>query len=112
MKLPLEDNSTNLVCKKIRKTITKDTRQKIWRHWLGNVKFAKCPCCEERTIYRDISRGWSFGHDIPFSKGGTNHIENIIPICAQCNMEMGNNYTDYEIQTNQPCLNSFRNSHF
>ena len=33
------------------------------------------------------------GHDIPESKGGLTVLENLRPICHQCNMSMGNQYT-------------------
>jgi 5-methylcytosine-specific restriction endonuclease McrA len=33
------------------------------------------------------------GHNIPESKGGTLDLDNLYPICHQCNTGMGNQYT-------------------
>ena len=33
------------------------------------------------------------GHDIPESKGGTEDISNLKPICDRCNLSMGNQNT-------------------
>ena len=33
------------------------------------------------------------GHNIPESKGGTLDLDNLRPICHQCNIGMGNQYT-------------------
>jgi 5-methylcytosine-specific restriction endonuclease McrA len=33
------------------------------------------------------------GHDIPESKGGTLDIDNLKPICGNCNLSMSNNYS-------------------
>ena len=41
---------------------------------LGNVCFY---CHEAKPLTRD--------HMTPLSRGGTNHIENIVPACRQCN---------------------------
>ena len=33
------------------------------------------------------------GHNVPESKGGQTDISNLRPICANCNMSMGDDYT-------------------
>ena len=33
------------------------------------------------------------GHDKPESKGGSLDLDNLKPLCARCNLSMGNNYT-------------------
>ena len=82
-----------LIVRKKRNKFTKDERDKFWRYWYGNVDHVTCMCCQERTLWRHRSRGWSLGHDIAFSIGGSDHPENVIPICGQCNDEMGNEFT-------------------
>lgn len=85
-------NKTDFILKK-RKTLSSKKRDNIWKYWYGDVDTHLCHCCKERRLYRYQLSGWSLGHDIPFSKGGSYHIDNLIPICAQCNTEMGNDYT-------------------
>ena len=38
------------------------------------------------------------GHNIPESKGGPTNVENLIPICRNCNLGMGNRLTIEEWQ--------------
>jgi hypothetical protein len=33
------------------------------------------------------------GHNVPRSKGGTDNLDNLRPICSSCNKSMGNQYT-------------------
>ena len=33
--------------------------------------------------------GWEIDHSIPISKGGTNHLNNLIPSCIPCNRDKG-----------------------
>lgn len=79
--------------RKKRKQFTSLQRDKYWTYWYGDADTAVCICCQERRLRRNQSRGWSLGHDIAFSVGGSDHPENVIPICGQCNDEMGNEYT-------------------
>jgi 5-methylcytosine-specific restriction endonuclease McrA len=48
----------------------------------------KCACCGKR-------RKLTIDHVIPISKGGTNYIENIQPLCGSCNSSKGTKSTDY-----------------
>src|SRR5437764_6871643 len=40
-----------------------------------------------RTLYFYES-GWAVGHILAYSKGGSNTIENLVPICISCNSSM------------------------
>lgn len=42
---------------------------------------------------------FQIGHDIPKSKNGSYHIDNLFPICSTCNISMSNKYTIQEWQT-------------
>ena len=61
-------------------------RDDIWLHYNASLKEAKCPCCELRVISREA---FSAGHIQAESRGGVSSIENIIPICDECNGRMG-----------------------
>jgi len=33
------------------------------------------------------SRNWHIDHVMPYSKGGTHHIDNLVPSCTTCNLQ-------------------------
>jgi 5-methylcytosine-specific restriction endonuclease McrA len=78
-----EEKKTKYKKKAIPKTVKKAT----WDKWIGkDVGVTKCLCCEHQEI-----RQFEFhcGHVIAESKGGKTTVDNMRPICAQCNLSMG-----------------------
>ena len=77
--------------KKIKQRIPKALREQLWFKY-NKLKFkAKCPvswCTNKITCFN-----FHAGHEIPESKGGPTTITNLKPICAKCNLSMGNRYT-------------------
>lgn len=67
------------------KRIPKNVRETVWQIYNPNSLSGKCYCCG-RTITHDI---FEIGHDKAISKGGSNKIPNLRPICKQCNSSMG-----------------------
>jgi 5-methylcytosine-specific restriction endonuclease McrA len=78
-----EEKKTKYKKKAIPKTVKKAT----WDRWIGkDVGVTKCLCCEHQEI-----RQFEFhcGHVVAESKGGKTTVDNMRPICAQCNLSMG-----------------------
>ena len=78
----------------IKTSIPKALRQQTWLRYNGKRFETKCYidwCTNKIDVFN-----FHVGHDVPESKGGLTVIENLRPICAQCNLSMSNNYTIHE----------------
>lgn len=66
-------------------------REQVWIQKAGRVFEKKCLIvwCENTITAFDFQ----CGHNIPESKGGNTTLENLIPICARCNLSMSDNYS-------------------
>jgi len=74
--------------KHISKTIPLSLKKSVWDHWMGmNVGESKCFVCKVSTIYQ---MSFHCGHILAKSRGGSNTVENLRPICQSCNSSMGN----------------------
>ena len=72
---------------KPKKRLKQWNRDDIWLYHNGpHLEKVMCPCCQIRIISRD---SFSAGHIQAESRGGSSQIENIIPICDDCNGRMG-----------------------
>ena len=70
-----------------RKRIPKGKRRAIWVKHIGQYIFrTKCPCCNSTEIDPFT---FEAGHIHPHSKGGSDDISNLVPICSICNKDMG-----------------------
>ena len=65
----------------------KKLRLNIWNRYFNTKTEDICFCCEIGRI--NISN-FDIGHIVPLSKGGTDEIENLIPICHHCYPNLGN----------------------
>jgi hypothetical protein len=71
--------------------IPQKVRQEVWIKHFGEQFGGKCPvvwCTKRITVFC-----FEAGHNIPESKGGRATIDNLIPICGECNRSMGDRYT-------------------
>jgi len=73
--------------------IPKCIKNNSWDKYIGkNNGEALCICCNTNTI---DSKNFIGGHIISEKNGGEINIDNIIPICSECNSSMG--YTNMDI---------------
>ena len=71
--------------------IPKAVREQLWLKTFGEKFKGKCQikwCSNTLNIF-----DFTAGHNIPKSKGGSNKLSNLKPICSRCNLSMSNNFT-------------------
>ena len=71
--------------------IPKRIRELVWTTYNGEIFTHKCYvswCNNNINVFN-----FQVGHDIPESKGGTLAIDNLKPICGNCNLSMSNKYS-------------------
>jgi hypothetical protein len=74
-----------------KKVISKKLREEVWLKHFGKIFSSKCPiqwCTREISVF-----AFEVGHNIPESKGGRTTIDNLMPICGECNRSMGDRFT-------------------
>ena len=83
--------------KKQKKQIPKSVKVSVWNRCVGDDRRrALCICCNERTIFVE---DFHTGHIVPESKNGSTTIDNLLPVCASCNLSMGATHMrDYMVQ--------------
>ena len=70
-----------------KKSIPKSLKRIVWdTHFGPSIGAAPCPVCKQHII-RQIE--FHCGHIVAEKMGGQTVASNLIPICAQCNLSMG-----------------------
>jgi hypothetical protein len=87
--------------KKPRKAnIPKALKMTIWDEYVGKDKRrALCICCCDREI--EINN-CVYGHIVSEKHGGQANVENLLPICAQCNGSMGAEHMGEYVERSYP----------
>ena len=83
-----ESSSSNITVdnkRKSRKTIPKAIKNQLWRKHFGNSMKGRCVCCQNEI---DALEGWEAGHVEAAANGGSDHIDNLRPVCSTCNKSM------------------------
>lgn len=73
--------------KKKKKTIPKNKRSSVWSKTNGDKNKAKCYSCG--IVKLDYQGSWECGHVMSENDGGTLDVNNLKPICSNCNKTMG-----------------------
>lgn len=60
---------------------------------------ALCDRYGNRCLKCGIGGKMTADHVLPLAKGGTNHIDNIQPLCRKCNQEKHTKHIDYRLKT-------------
>lgn len=89
------------IFKKPQKTkISSKLRNDVWNKYIGKeIGLSNCLCCKLNII----EKGSSFyhcGHVISEKNGGKTNIENLKPICSDCNLSMNSTNMDEFIKIN------------
>jgi len=66
--------------------IGKNLKEKTWINYFGNKSNEYCPSCMKYII---TNNSFHAGHIIAEAIGGLTFEDNLIPICKNCNLEMG-----------------------
>jgi hypothetical protein len=81
--------------------IPRSLKNMIWITYCGEVYSSKCTVTWCTTVMTPFN--FEAGHNVPESRGGLTVLDNLRPICAQCNKSMGNRYTidEYSLKFNK-----------
>jgi len=60
-------------------------RRKVWEKRFPSVLMGTCVCCDNALSYD----AFESGHVVARCLGGADHVDNLEPICATCNRDMG-----------------------
>jgi hypothetical protein len=57
-----------------------------WEEYMGDTDCGPCPVCEKNQIKKSM---FEWGHIVSKKMGGSSLPHNAVPLCSQCNKEMG-----------------------
>lgn len=80
------NNEQKIERKTVRRTIPKSVKDSVWNSNIGQDKpYGNCFICGKPIHIQDFD----VGHNKAVTKGGTDNISNLKPICRTCNTSMG-----------------------
>jgi hypothetical protein len=76
--------------KEPRKPIPKKLRDGVWKKYYNDEEVGACFCCNKEIYQKssEITKTWNCGHIISDYDGGKMTIENMRPVCFDCNQKM------------------------
>lgn len=86
--------------RKAKQKISKKLKNTVWEHYFSLQQGEKiCPVCNQDKIWMN---DFECGHINPESNGGTNDLNNLLPICKGCNSSMGKTHMEDFIKVQFP----------
>lgn len=82
-RLQIVDNFHCFENKKVRKTLTKSIRHEVFKR--DNYRCVECGATNKDTVLH-------VDHIIPFSKGGSDELDNLQTLCESCNISKSDRY--------------------
>lgn len=82
-RLQLADNVPDFENKKVRKSLTKSIRHEVFKR--DNYRCVECGATNKDTVLH-------IDHIIPFSKGGSDELDNLQTLCKSCNISKSDRY--------------------
>jgi hypothetical protein len=86
-------NNNNIIPKHIfkyhKKIISPKLRLEVWNKEFGNNNSGKCPYNNCNNIINNSKNNFHCGHIISEYNGGETNLDNLKPICPNCNFKMG-----------------------
>ena len=84
---PLQTREEVKAAKKKKEPIPAAIKTLVWNKWVGEKEAETgCYCCRVTTI---SMRHFHCGHVVSEKRGGKCTIDNLRPVCANCNLSMG-----------------------
>jgi 5-methylcytosine-specific restriction endonuclease McrA len=79
---------TQITKLRAKQSISKSLRREVWLKYMGRKFTGKCfvDWCTNKLCCLD---SWHVGHVIPESRFGKLTLDNLRPVCTQCNLSMG-----------------------
>ena len=79
-----------------RKNISGTLKRDVWLKYVGNKAMTKCFCCYKNEIMLcgGVHNTWQAGHILSHNNGGLAELNNLHPICKQCNNDMSDENWD------------------
>ena len=86
---------------RIKKRISPIIRYEVWEKYIGNKIIAKCFCCRKNNITPFTNNNtFHAGHILSESRGGKIELDNLLPICQDCNKSMYTTHWDDWVKFN------------
>jgi 5-methylcytosine-specific restriction endonuclease McrA len=79
------DDTKQIKQTKRRKRMCAKKREKVWKDYYGDQFTVDCSCKQVKID----PFNFEVGHITAKSKGGSDLLDNLIPICTSCNRSMG-----------------------